>query len=93
MFSVPLSVLSLLRAGSRLFFFALHSLDELNRLVDVPCFLRERLDGFKRRSELLVRHAVHSLVFFHVLHRLSAFRQLSLTSLLYTIYSKLSTPF
>ena len=62
MFSVPLSVLSLLRAGSKLFFFTLHPFYKGYCLFNALSFLSVFLDCFEhRRNSLSVIPSLISL--------------------------------
>ena len=69
MLSVPLLRLSLLRVGSRLFFFALHFLNKSYRFFNALGFLSVSLDCFEYRLKFSVRHSLVNL-FIQVLHLL-----------------------
>jgi len=69
-FSVPLSVLSLLRAGSKLFFFALHPFDKSYCLFNALRFFGVFLDCFEYRLKFFVCHSFVDLLI-QVFHRLS----------------------
>lgn len=70
MFSVPLSVLSLLRAGSKLFFFALHPFDKSYCLFNASRFLSVFLNCFEYCLKFFIRHSSVNLLI-QVFHRLS----------------------
>ena len=69
-FSVPLSVLSLLRAGSKLFFFTLHPFYKGYCLFNALSFLSVFLDCFEHRLKFFVCHSFVDLLI-QVFHRLS----------------------
>ena len=62
MFSVPLSVLSLLRAGSKLFFFALHPFDKSYCLFNALRFFGVFFDCFEYCLKFLIRHSFVNLL-------------------------------
>lgn len=70
MFSVPLSVLSLLHAGSKLFFFTLHPFYKGYCLFNALSFLSVFLDCFEHRLKFFVCHSFVDLLV-QVFHRLS----------------------
>jgi len=91
-FSVPLSVLSLLRAGSKLFFFALHPFDKSYCLFNALRFFGVFFDCFEYCLKFLIRHSFVNLLI-QVFSPPFCQDFSLLTSLLYTYLGILSSVF